>query len=131
VSTYQNDGLHPDTAGYKKMGESIDLNLFVGELSTGINEKSQNLPDTFSLLQNYPNPFNPTTTISFGLPVKSYVSLKIFDYLGRGIAIIVSEEMLAGSYSKQWNASNMASGIYFYRLQAGSFTETKKLVLLR
>jgi lysophospholipase L1-like esterase len=131
VSTYQNDGLHPDTAGYKKMGESIDLNLFVGELSTGMNEKSENLPNTFSLLQNYPNPFNPTTTISFGLPVKSYVSLKIFDSLGREAATIVSKEMSAGSHSKEWNASNMSSGIYFYRLQAGSFTETKKLVLLR
>ena len=93
--------------------------------------KEGKIPTEYSISQNYPNPFNPTTTISFGLPVKSYVSLKIFDYLGREIAIIVSEEMLAGSYSKQWNASNMSSGIYFYRLQAGSFTETKKLVLLR
>ncbi len=93
--------------------------------------KEGKIPTEYSISQNYPNPFNPTTTISFGLPVKSYVSLKIFDYLGREIAIIVSEEMLAGSYSKQWNASNMSSGIYFYRLQAGTFTETKKLVLLR
>jgi hypothetical protein len=59
------------------------------------------------------------------------VSLKVFDLIGREVAIIVSEEMSAGSYSRQWNAANMSSGIYFYRLQAGSFTETKKLILLK
>jgi photosystem II stability/assembly factor-like uncharacterized protein len=85
----------------------------------------------FKLYNNYPNPFNPSTTISFNLPSKSFVSLKVFDLLGREVATIVSEEMSVGSYSRQWNAANMSSGIYFYRLQAGSFTETKKLVLLR
>jgi Putative multicopper oxidases len=89
------------------------------------------VPGRFSLGQNFPNPFNPTTTISFALPSRSFVSLKVFDLLGREVATIVSEEMSAGSYSKQWNAANISSGIYFYRLQAGSFTETKKLVLLR
>jgi hypothetical protein len=88
-------------------------------------------PKKFMLSQNYPNPFNPATTISFSLAKSSFVSLKIFDLLGREVATIVSEEMSAGSYSKQWNAANMTSGIYFYRLQAGSFTETKKLILLR
>ena len=88
-------------------------------------------PKKFTLSQNYPNPFNPTTTISFSLAKNSFVSLKIFDLLGREVATIVSEEMSAGSYSKQWNAANMTSGIYFYRLQAGSFTETKKLIFLK
>jgi hypothetical protein len=88
-------------------------------------------PKGFVLFQNYPNPFNPSTTISFTIPLRSSVSLKIFDMIGREVAIIVSEEMSAGTYSKQWNASMYSSGIYFYRLQAGSFTETKKLVLLR
>lgn len=89
------------------------------------------LPLAFALSQNYPNPFNPNTTISFAIPSRSFVSLKIFDLLGRGVTTIVSEEMMAGSYSKQWNAAKMSSGIYFYRLQAGSFSETKKLILLR
>ncbi len=88
-------------------------------------------PYTLTLSQNYPNPFNPTTSISFSLPSKSFVSLKVFDILGREVATLVYEEMPAGSYSRQWNATNMSSGIYFYRLQAGSFTETKKLILLR
>jgi hypothetical protein len=93
----------------------------------------------FYLEQNYPNPFNPSTAISFGLPSQSFVSLKVFDALGREVATIISEELSAGYYSRQWNAANMASGIYFYRLQArqisggqvGVFTETKKLILLR
>jgi len=88
-------------------------------------------PTVFSLTQNFPNPFNPSTTISFDLPRKSFVSLKVFDLIGREIASIISEDMPAGSYTKQWNASNLTSGVYFYRLQAGLFIETKKLVLLR
>jgi photosystem II stability/assembly factor-like uncharacterized protein len=89
------------------------------------------LPSDFKLSQNYPEPFNPSTTISFSLPSKFFVSLKIFDLLGREVATIVSEEMSAGSYSRQWTAINMPSGVYFYRLQAGSFTEAKKLILLK
>jgi hypothetical protein len=88
-------------------------------------------PHDFVVYQNYPNPFNPSTNILFSLPHKSFVSLKVFDLLGREVATIVSEEMSAGTYSRQWNAGNMPTGIYFYRLQAGSFVETKKLVLLR
>jgi hypothetical protein len=89
------------------------------------------LVHSYSLAQNYPNPFNPTTTISFSLPSKSFVSLKVFDILGRDVASIISEEMSAGNYTMQWNAQGLSSGIYFYRLQAGNFTETKKLVLLQ
>jgi len=85
----------------------------------------------FSLDQNYPNPFNPSTTVPFYLPSRSFVSLKIFDLLGKEISTLVSEELSAGNYSRQWNAESFPSGVYFYRLQAGSFTETKKLLLLR
>jgi hypothetical protein len=102
----------------------------ISGLSTGVNGKNE-LPNDFNLSQNYPNPFNPTTTISFSLPSKSYVSLKVFDALGREVSVLVSEEMTAGTYSKQWNANSLPSGVYFYRLQAGSFSETKKLILLR
>ncbi|MDZ7406155.1 MAG: T9SS type A sorting domain-containing protein, partial [candidate division KSB1 bacterium] len=85
----------------------------------------------FHLEQNYPNPFNPTTTISFSLPLGSFVSLKVFDALGREVSTLVSEELAAGTYVRQWEAAGLPSGVYFYRLQAGSFTETKKLILLR
>jgi ligand-binding sensor domain-containing protein len=99
-------------------------------LSVEADNKSE-LPATFSLSQNYPNPFNPSTTISFSLPSKSFVSLKVFNILGREVADIVSEEMSPGTYSRQWKAGNLSSGIYFYQLQAGLFTETRKLILLR
>jgi sugar lactone lactonase YvrE len=88
-------------------------------------------PARFYLSHNYPNPFNPATTITFILPVKSFVSLKIFDALGREVQTLVSEELSSGKYSTQWNAAGLGSGVYFYRLQAGSFMETKKLLLLR
>ena len=94
-------------------------------------EQSTGLPKVFALSQNYPNPFNPSTTLSFSLPSRSFVTLNIFDLLGREVASIVSEELPAGTYSRQWNAAKMSSGIYFYRLQAGSFTQTKRLVLLK
>lgn len=100
-------------------------------IPTTVEQPSSPLPETFSLSQNYPNPFNPSTTISFSLPTKSFVSLKIFDVLGKQVSDVVSEELFPGNYSRQWNASDMPSGMYFYRLQAGSFTETKKLLLLR
>jgi hypothetical protein len=97
---------------------------------TGVKEE-EGIPTEYSISQNYPNPFNPTTTILFSLPIKSYVSLKIFDLLGREVATIVSEEMLAGNYSRQWNANKLSSGLYFYQLRAGSFVETKKLLFLK
>jgi hypothetical protein len=98
---------------------------------TDVQELFSTNPTVFVLLQNYPNPFNPATTISFSLPSKSFVSLKVFDLIGREVASIVSGEMSAGNHTKQWNANNLPSGVYFYRLQAGSFTETKRLMLLK
>jgi hypothetical protein len=98
---------------------------------TDIEELQNNIPVEFSLKQNYPNPFNPSTTISFDIPTKSFVTLKIYDLIGREIAILASEELSAGSYTRIWNAGRFASGIYFYRLQAGSFINTKKLLLLK
>jgi outer membrane protein assembly factor BamB len=88
-------------------------------------------PASYSLFQNYPNPLNPTTVISYQLPVISRVSLKVFDILGREVAVLVNEEKSAGTYRAIWDANGMPSGVYFYLLTAGSFTETKKLVLMR
>lgn len=97
----------------------------------GIVEAVIIMPTTFVLEQNYPNPFNSLTTISFTLPSKLNVSLKIFDFLGRDMTTIISEELPAGIHSQQWNAEGLTSGIYFYKLQAGRFIQTKKLVLLK
>jgi hypothetical protein len=98
---------------------------------TSVQFKNQLDSNNFILHQNYPNPFNPSTIISFSLPSKSFVSLKVFDLIGREVATILSQEMQAGSHSQQWNTTNMTSGVYFYRLQAGSFIETKKLIMLK
>lgn len=114
-------------------------NIYVNELSvtelvsvtTGVPDRQTTAPNTFALLQNFPNPFNPSTTFSFSLPSKSPVSLKVFDALGREVSVVLSEELPAGNYSRQWNAADLPSGMYFYRLQAGTFTETKKLLLLK
>ncbi|OGU74600.1 MAG: hypothetical protein A3H45_10575 [Ignavibacteria bacterium RIFCSPLOWO2_02_FULL_55_14] len=103
----------------------------LSEMITSVDRLSAALPMHFRLEQNYPNPFNPATTISFALPSRSFVSLKVFDALGREVTILLSEQLPAGKYSLQWNAVGLPSGVYFYRLQAGSFTETKKLLLLR
>jgi photosystem II stability/assembly factor-like uncharacterized protein len=85
----------------------------------------------FMLYQNYPNPFNPLTNFSFIIPARSFVSLKVFDVMGREVATLVNGELSAGNHTQQWNVANNASGVYFYRLHAGAFTETKKLILLR
>jgi len=103
----------------------------LSEMITSVQLLPGELPAAFRLEQNYPNPFNPTTTISFSLPSKSFVSLKVFDALGREVSVLLFEALPAGTYARQWDATTQPSGVYFYRLQAGSFTETKKLVLLR
>lgn len=90
-----------------------------------------NIPYTYALQQNYPNPFNPSTTIAFSLPTNALVSLKVFDLLGRGVATIVSEELPAGKYSREWLAAGLPSGVYFYKMQASHFSQTRKLILLR
>jgi hypothetical protein len=111
----------------------------LSEMPTSVDRLSSDLPTHFGLEQNYPNPFNPSTTISFRLPFQAFVSMKVFDALGREVSTLLSEELSAGTYSQEWNAAGLPSGVYFYRLQAhqtfggrsGSFTDTRKLLLLR
>jgi hypothetical protein len=92
---------------------------------------SATLAAGFSLLQNYPNPFNPSTTIRFTLAYAAFASLMVFNITGQEIATLVNKEMSPGTYEVTWHASGLPSGVYFYRLQTGSFMESKKLVLLR
>jgi hypothetical protein len=99
--------------------------------TSGVEIKKAAIPEKFALSQNYPNPFNPATTISYSLPKSGYVTLRIYDLLGRVIAELVNEMKPAGNYHAIWNASAITSGIYFYRLTSGTFAETKKLVLMK
>jgi hypothetical protein len=103
----------------------------LSEMVTSVEKLSADVPTHFSLDQNYPNPFNPSTMISFSVPSRQLVTLKVFDALGREVSILVSEELASGIYSRHWDAANVPSGVYFYRLQAGEFVGTKKMVLLR
>jgi cell wall-associated NlpC family hydrolase len=98
---------------------------------SAIQNNNENSALTFSLSQNYPNPFNPSTSISFSLARTSQATLKVFDVLGKEIAVLVNEEKPAGKYKVSFNAANLPSGIYFYNLRAENFTETKKFILLK
>ena len=106
---------------------------------TGVKEQGNNIPKEFALEQNFPNPFNPSTKISFDLPSRSFVSLKIFDIMGREVSTIVNEELGPGTYLREWDATKMSSGTYFYRIFAKAilpghvetYSATKKLMLLK
>jgi hypothetical protein len=106
--------------------------LDLTQVFVGIEENfSDNIIADYYLEQNYPNPFNPTTTIAFGLPRESEVTLKIFNILGKEVTTLVSDFLSAGSYSYEWNASRLASGVYLYILHAGEHVETRKMVLMK
>jgi photosystem II stability/assembly factor-like uncharacterized protein len=94
-------------------------------------EQDQLVPTDYALEQNYPNPFNPSTVIGYRIQERGFVSLKVFDVLGREVATLVKEVKQPGTYSVQWDASGEASGVYFYRIQAGDFVATEKLLFLR
>ena len=85
----------------------------------------------FSLSQNYPNPFNPTTMIEYSIPQNSFVTLKVYNVLGQEVASLVNQEQKASNYAVNFDASRLASGMYFYKIQAGSYSLTKKMLLLK
>lgn len=97
----------------------------------GIAAQPAGAPGEFELFQNYPNPFNPETAISFQLSANSLVSMKVYDVVGREVTTLVSENLAAGSYTYRWDAKGLAGGVYFYKLEAGDFSQTKKMLLIR
>ena len=97
----------------------------------GVNDTTSTIPRTYQLFQNYPNPFNSSTTILYDLPEKAKVTLKIYNILGQQLVTLVNEVKDPGAYRTIWNARGMASGVYFYRLRAGGFVDTKKILLLK
>jgi len=128
------------TAGLPVIGQSINSEYRhsagfwyiqnVRIVSDVVTEYDQ-IPLEFNLQQNYPNPFNPSTTISFALPQKEHVELRIYDMLGREIATLVSKDLNAGRHEVVFDAGNLSSGVYFYRIQAGNFSQLRKLILVK
>jgi hypothetical protein len=124
-----------DDADYRAIFNGyLDTNppfLFViYNVTVGIDDIQSN-SESFILYQNYPNPFNPTTVIQYQLPKSSFVELKIFDLLGREISTLVREEQTSGVHEVEFNGESLPSGFYIYKLQAGEYTEIKKMVLLK
>lgn len=97
----------------------------------GITQTGNEIPKRFAMFQNYPNPFNPVTKIRFDIPKASFVKITVFDVLGREVSILANNEMAPGSYGADFNAANFSSGIYFYKIEAGDFTDTKKMLVVK
>lgn len=136
-SQFNQDGVvtqGPAGSPLPRYGTSLATN---GDLTIDTNVSTLGLPvdertaSKFSLSQNYPNPFNPTTTITYTLAKADDVSLKVYDLLGREVAVLFSEHQLVGHYTVNFNAQHLASGTYLYKLQAGSLVETKKMTLVK
>jgi hypothetical protein len=105
--------------------------IYVISTTTGIQDTRSGLISCYDLYQNYPNPFNPLTKIKYQIPEKSFVALKVFDALGNEVMTLVNEEKVVGNYQVEFNAVGLPSGVYFYRIKAGDFLETKKMVLIK
>lgn len=120
----------PTSHSYSNVTTNLSTD-YIGTELVSVEQISQLIPDRFALLQNHPNPFNPSTIIRYDLPMEGLVTIKIYDLLGREVKTLVDEHKSAGSYSVEFDARNLTSGTYFYRLTSGDFTEIKKLILMK
>lgn len=110
---------------------SVPFRLYTRFNPTSVNNISENVPEQFSLLQNYPNPFNPITSIKFEIPRSQFVTITISDALGREVETIVNIQLNPGTYQVDWDAADYPSGVYYYKITADEYTETKKMVLIK
>ena len=110
---------------------NVNCPVVENESSSGVEQFGNSTPNSYELDQNFPNPFNPSTTIRFSVPSSEFVSLRIYNSIGEKVAELVNQVLPAGIYNVNWNAENVSSGVYFYKIQAGSFINTKKMILLR
>jgi hypothetical protein len=100
-----------------------------GGIVTDVNYLPSSIPDNYNLYQNYPNPFNPATVISYSLPREGFVSLRVYDILGNEVAELANEQKSAGTYRVDFNADNLSSGVYFYRIKIDGFAQAKKMII--
>lgn len=125
-------GEPPPCASYTNLIGCVINGVVMGDtLLTGIQSANTNIPDKFYLSQNYPNPFNPETVISFAVPKNSFVSLKIYNILGKEVASLINEDMKPGYYNYEWSGQNLPSGIYYYKMETDEFNETRKMILIK
>ncbi len=128
-----------DTIGLASITQAFGYTVLEGSVINGtkygvidmVRYQDNEIPPTFSLSQNFPQPFNPITTIQFTLPHESHVTLKVYNLLGQEVQTLVNDTRTAGIYSVDFNAGKLSSGVYFYRLQAGGFVQTKKMIIVR
>jgi len=122
-------GTYTVNAGFKNPNRRWD-SVMVDISVTDIGENASK-PVLYKLYDNYPNPFNPSTTLRYSLPEASLTSIKIYDAVGKEVAVVVNEMKTAGTYQIEFNAVGLSSGIYYYSIQAGTFSETKKMILMK
>lgn len=120
-----------DGDGYVAVGTHGNGAFTAKATITGIENNNSVIPNSYALLQNYPNPFNPSTKIKFSIPNSGNVKLTVYDNLGREVATVVDRQMAPGSYTENFDASSLSSGVYFYRIASGSFVQTRKMILLK
>ena len=115
------------------LGETGSISYEGGTLKIidAIEEDLAEIPKVFALYQNFPNPFNPATTIRYDVPKATHVTIKVYDILGREVAVLVDKDQTAAAHSILWNAKEFASGVYMYRIIAGDFVSVRKLVLMK
>ena len=118
-----------DTLAVPNAGNST-VGLFLLDIPTGISQVS-GIANSFELHQNYPNPFNPSTNLEFGISDLGFVSLKIYDLLGKEVTTLVNEVLSPGTYKYTFDASDLSSGIYYYKMEAEGFSETKRMTVLK
>ena len=128
---FQSNRIVPVWTDERAGGFDQEIYTAVVDIMVGVEPSASNIPNEFSLKQNYPNPFNPSTIINFTLPKVTNINLSILDITGKVVSTLINGNKNAGSYSIKWDASNYTSGIYFYRLRAGDFVDTKKMILLK
>lgn len=120
-----------DLTGYAAGENTVLKTTDGGGAPIGITPISNEVPVDFRLEQNYPNPFNPTTNINFSIPKAAYTSIRIYDIMGRHVHTLFETQLAPGSYKADWNASQMPSGIYIYRIESGSFTHSRKMIMIK
>lgn len=129
-----NNGMYyliPTDMRWYPSNQESGINRITLDIAVNIADYNINIPQAFSISQNYPNPFNPVTKIKYSIPQRSFVAIKIYDVLGKEVTTLVNEEKQSGNHEVEFNASNFSSGVYFYRMQAGDFTDTKKILLMK